>query len=1260
MDDDDKNVATPIFKSSTINNIIAAMEPSPSTGLADSAGSSPANPPTPTPEEEEDIGGREVGPWSLGEVLGKGTSGTVRLGAHRATGELVAIKVIAKSRTHITQTASLANLELREAERPSTVHRIPLGVEREVSILKLIRHPNVIQLIDVWANKENLCVFSSVLSVISPIPLGSFFFPTSLLFPASSAPWQLTNSRNRYIITEYVEKGDMFQFINWNGPVREHEAMSFFRQLMDGMQFIHSLNLCHRDLKLENVLVGPEGQVKIADFSMAAVHQFPQHRLQTPCGSPHFAAPEVLKKEPYDGRLADIWSMGIVLFCILGSRLPFDEKSLLLMAEKATKAEYDVPTWFSPEAVDFLSIVLVVDPTQRLSIEEMWGHPLIKNHNDVDDLSEPRESTGGRHENYPPIYESTVDPQLLRQLQAIYHDYAEEEILWKLRQTTANDFKLFYWLLYRHRERQLEKYGTGASNSEEERHLLKPPNWTNRYATCDFRRRVQSGQGSGNRFTLFGNGDGETEDDPFYPMGNPQLSPRKPFRMKPANADFAIHRYKVPRKRTASIKADNASILSSRDGSIRSRGRPIPNPRSRRAINFSHIRNRSATRSTRSGSDTTSLRSSATSGSDAEEESHKEESRKEESREGFSYIQLKPITHDISTIFEEDVVKSGEEVSGFCDRAFFENNSILEAEEARAKQESKPFRLSLNPEPDTNKLFDQSWYYGPPSDPAPYMNRPLPPVPKQMSAKSAEWLSKQKPPPPWAPYGGAYLFPNPPNLKFTIAGASPGTRHTIHDPLASDQSIPGPSVSAPLDDSSPHTAPEAPSAVPEASSAAPEAPLAVPKRRKSAYALFPTIHLHNKPPPPNLPPSAIPQVPNPPTRRSSWFRSSTKKVPDETVKIPRPSLNIPESVLPNPPTAAPAAPIPSIRVVVDSPPPRTPPPALRAQNNPFDMEHPFRRHHPSGLELRPSNIPAPLNIRKISQPAAATGSTEAPTRVPIDIHRKVTLPNPPPVKERAPLAPRRQVSMAETQLRLKDEARAKELEAAKLKRAGAAVGVPAWMKRTSRGDALADDLAEISRVGRARLAAAAAGGSGSAPHETFAVSHGKRPVRSAVGSAGDKRAPTFNFSWPKWLPQPDAGKAGGKMAMRSGKFSPLLLLVYLPGISTPPSPFLSIRTPQPRQKSFCPVEAFNLCPQFQFPPPIPTSPSLPSRTTPSKMLRFPRAPTDLSVRVGCRLPRHRRRRPFAFPPTGFPSILSCRSILPRRRSWNPPLTLFFH
>lgn len=936
----------------------------------------------------------------------------------------------------------------------------------------------------------------------------------------------------------------MFQFINWNGPIREPEAISFFRQLMDGMHFIHSLNLCHRDLKLENVLVGPGGQVKIADFSMAAVHQFPQHRLQTACGSPHFAAPEVLKKEPYDGRLADIWSMGVILFCMLGSRLPFDEKSLLLMAKKAVKAEYDVPTWFSPEAVDFFSIVLVVDPTQRLSIEEMWGHPLIKNYNHVDDLSEPRESTGSRHENYPPIFESTVDPQLLRQLQSVYHDYAEEEVLWKLRQTTANDFKLFYWLLYRHRERQLEKYGTGAATSEEERHLLKPPNWTNRYATCDFRRRVQSGQGSGNRFTLFGNGDGETEDDPFFPMGNPQLSPRKPFRMKPANADFAIHRYKVPRNRIASIKADNASILSSHDGSIRSRGRPIPNPRSRRAVNFSHIRNRSATRSTRSGSDTTSLRSSATSGSDAEEES-----REEESREGFSYIQLKPITHDISTIFEEDVIKSGEEVSGDCDRAFFHNNSILDAEEARAKHEPKPFRLSLNPEPDMNKLMDQSWYYGPPSDPAPYMNRPLPPVPNQMSAKSAEWLSKQKPAPPWAPYGGAYLFPNPPNLKFTIAGSSPGSRHTIHDPFASDLPVPGPSVSAPLDasvsapldDSSPHTAPEAPSAVPEAPSAVPEAPLAVPKRRKSAYGLFPSLHLHNKPPPPDLPPSAIPQVPNPPARRSSWFRPSTKKVPDETVKIPRPSLNIPESVLPNPPTAAAptaaAAPIPSIRVVVDSPQPCTPPPAPRAQNNPFDMEHPFRRENRFGLEPRPSNIPAPLNIRKVSQPAAATG-TDAPARVPIDIHRKVTLPNPPPVRERAPLAPRRQVSMVETQLRLKDEARAKELEAAKLKRAGAAVGVPAWMKRTSRGDALAGDLAEIARVGRARLAAAAAaaaGASGSAAHETFAVSHGKRPVGS---SAGDKRAPTFNFSWPKWLPQPDAGQAGGKMAMRSGKFLP--------------------------------------------------------------------------------------------------------------------------
>jgi hypothetical protein len=153
-DDDDEGVATPILKSSTINNIIAAMARSRSAGLADSHGSSPLSPPTTTPQE--DIGGREIGPWSLGEVLGKGQSGTVRLGAHRVTGEVVAVKVIAKNRTHITQTASLANLELRETERPSTVHRIPLGVEREVAILKLIQHPNVIQLVDIWENKTDL------------------------------------------------------------------------------------------------------------------------------------------------------------------------------------------------------------------------------------------------------------------------------------------------------------------------------------------------------------------------------------------------------------------------------------------------------------------------------------------------------------------------------------------------------------------------------------------------------------------------------------------------------------------------------------------------------------------------------------------------------------------------------------------------------------------------------------------------------------------------------------------------------------------------------------------------------------------------------------------------------------------------------------------------------------------------------------------------------------------------------------------------
>ena len=204
-----------------------------------------------------------------------------------------------------------------------------------------------------------------------------------------------TNSRHRYIVTEHVEKGDMYQFVNWNGPILEREAMAYFRQVMDAMQFIHSLNLCHRDLKLDNVLIGPEGQIKIADFGMAAVHQFPENRLGSACGSPHYAAPEVLKKESYDGSLADIWSMGVLLFCMLASRLPFESETLELMGKKAMKADYDIPTWFSDEAVDFFSIVLLVDPTQRLSINEMWGHPLIKNYDNLDYLNEPRESTGG-------------------------------------------------------------------------------------------------------------------------------------------------------------------------------------------------------------------------------------------------------------------------------------------------------------------------------------------------------------------------------------------------------------------------------------------------------------------------------------------------------------------------------------------------------------------------------------------------------------------------------------------------------------------------------------------------------------------------------------------------------------------------------------------------------------------------------------------------------------------------------------------------
>jgi serine/threonine protein kinase len=233
------------------------------------------------------------------------------------------------------------------------------------------------------------------------------------------------------LVLEYVDNGELFEHISKAGRLREEEAMKYFRQLLSAVGYCHSFNICHRDLKPENILLTSGGDVKIADFGMAALQQTPEHRLQTSCGSPHYAAPEVIKAVPYRGDKVDIWSMGVILFAALSGRLPFDNASMPGLLAVIQKGNYRMASVISSQAADLIHRMLQVDPRERLNISQIWRHPVLRKYDYLDDfgggltLKLPTARDCGR----PVLRRSDIDRELLRHLRSMWHQFEEQKLI---------------------------------------------------------------------------------------------------------------------------------------------------------------------------------------------------------------------------------------------------------------------------------------------------------------------------------------------------------------------------------------------------------------------------------------------------------------------------------------------------------------------------------------------------------------------------------------------------------------------------------------------------------------------------------------------------------------------------------------------------------------------------------------------------------------------------------------------------------------
>lgn len=248
----------------------------------------------------------------------QGTYAKVKYAQHMDTGEAVALKVLDKE--HLVRTGMVEQ------------------VKQEISILKRVHHPNVVDLMEVMSSKEKI-----------------------------------------YMVMELVTGGDLFDKIAAEGPMKEGPARVLFSQLLSALGYIHSKGVYHRDLKPENVLLSSEGDAKLSDFGLGTVRQADTIEsagmLNTICGTPNYAAPEVLAKQAYDGAMADIWSLGVVLYVMLAGCLPFDEDDLVSLFQKISTAEYEMPPWITTEAASIISAMLQADPAGRATTDDLWAHP---------------------------------------------------------------------------------------------------------------------------------------------------------------------------------------------------------------------------------------------------------------------------------------------------------------------------------------------------------------------------------------------------------------------------------------------------------------------------------------------------------------------------------------------------------------------------------------------------------------------------------------------------------------------------------------------------------------------------------------------------------------------------------------------------------------------------------------------------------------------------------------------------------------------
>ncbi|KAF2982349.1 hypothetical protein EK904_009636 [Melospiza melodia maxima] len=283
--------------------------------------------------------------------------------AIRAVFEVVAIKIIDKTQ--------LDEENLKK-------------IFREVQIMKMLCHPHIIRLYQVMETERMIYlvteyasggeIFASELRV--RLDLGMVF----LLQPWFTFAYRISLSDEQELIDKFFEKHleSVAQYhLVAHGRMAEKEARRKFKQIVAAVNFCHCRNIVHRDLKAENLLLDANLNIKIADFGFSNIFT-PGQLLKTWCGSPPYAAPELFEGKEYDGPKVDIWSLGVVLYVLVCGALPFDGSTLQNLRARVLSGKFRIPFFMSTECEHLIRHMLVLDPSKRLSMEQICKHKWMK------------------------------------------------------------------------------------------------------------------------------------------------------------------------------------------------------------------------------------------------------------------------------------------------------------------------------------------------------------------------------------------------------------------------------------------------------------------------------------------------------------------------------------------------------------------------------------------------------------------------------------------------------------------------------------------------------------------------------------------------------------------------------------------------------------------------------------------------------------------------------------------------------------------